>query len=112
MPGALVVVQSATESQQVTTDGNEQYTFNQIPAGSYAVRVTAKGFAPFEVEDHTISSSKVLDVQLTIATEAQTVTVRDEANQVTTEPSANASAVVLREKDLEALANGRRCWRA
>lgn len=103
VPGAVVVVQSGTESRQVTTDGKGQYILNQVTAGNYTVRVTAKGFAPFEVEGYTISDSSVLDVQLTIATEAQTLTVQEEANQLTTEPSSNASAIVLREKDLEAL---------
>jgi len=52
-----------------------------------------------------INGPIVLDVQLSIGTEAQVINVEDEANRVSTDAASNGSALILRERELATLSD-------
>jgi len=106
VPNAPVQATPAS-GQALTTTSNAAgaYELSNLAPGKYTVEVTVKGFAPFRKEGVEIVSGQAgqLNVTLSIAGEKQEVTVSGEALSVDTTASANASAVVLTEKELEAL---------
>jgi hypothetical protein len=106
VPNALVQV-TAPDGRQLTATTNSSGTYERrdLAPGKYIVEVIVKGFAPYKKEAVEIISGQAsqLDVDLEIATEKQELTVSDQALAIDTTPSANASAVVLTEKELEAL---------
>ena len=106
------VIQNATVTannnngveKTVTSSESGEFTITNLPAGLYTVRVNAATFTAYENAEVTIVGGQraELTVTLTVAIEQQVVTVETE-NGVDTEPENNASATVLRDKDLEAL---------
>ena len=56
-------------------------------------------------QDFEIDGPMVLDAQLTIQSDTQVLNVEDEANSVSADPTANGSALVLKEKELAALSD-------
>ncbi|MCP9495255.1 MAG: carboxypeptidase regulatory-like domain-containing protein [Pyrinomonadaceae bacterium MAG19_C2-C3] len=87
-----------------TTNGEGVYTLTGLTFGTYTVRVAAEGFAQYENAGVAVTNSTVtpLNITLGITIAAEEVTVAGEA-PVSTDPENNASAVVLREADIEAL---------
>ena len=88
-----------------TRDGN--YEVKNLPPGKYGVLVSAKGFAPFEVLDFEVSSGQVqkLDVSLTLEIQKERVIVESNTPTVDVSPETNAGAIVMTDKDLEALSD-------
>jgi hypothetical protein len=105
VPNALVQLRGPGGERRAKTDVSGQYGFPSLPAGKYLVRVIVKGFSVSQKQDLAIAGPVTYDVQLTIAAEAQVVNVEDEAGKVTTDPTSNSSAIVLGEKELEALSD-------
>src|SRR3974390_1891413 len=103
VPGAVVVLRGSA-SPKVATDSNGAYALIGLQPGKYTVRILAKGFAAFE-QELDLTATEELNAQLQIATEAQVITVQDEINQVTTDPTSNGGAIVLGEKQLQALSD-------
>ena len=104
--GAIVTVVGAVGSDKTTTtNGEGGYSFSNLSAGKYIVRVTAPGFASFEAADVDVNARGVqkFDVHLTIELREE-VTVSN-GNQVNVDPDRNASATVLRGKDLDILSD-------
>ncbi|HEY0658915.1 MAG TPA: carboxypeptidase regulatory-like domain-containing protein, partial [Pyrinomonadaceae bacterium] len=102
--GADVTVTGANGvTRTVQTNQSGEFSFTLAPA-IYAVRVTSPGFALYEKTDVNVVArrSLTIDVTLNVALEETQVTVGEEA-AVNTNPEANASALVLNEKDIEAL---------
>src|SRR5580704_15561298 len=90
VPGAVVQLRGPGPERSATTDDKGQYSFLTLAPGKYAIRVSAKGFTVSEKQDFEIASPQTLDVQLTIATEAQVVNVADTTpGQVSTDPGSN-----------------------
>src|SRR5690242_21155712 len=106
VPNALVQI-TTPEGEQLTATTNSSGTYERrdLPPGKYNVEVIVKGFAPYKKEALDIISGQTgqLNITLELATEKQELTVSDQAFSIDTTPSANASAVVLTEKELEAL---------
>jgi hypothetical protein len=70
VPGATVKLTSATGvSQTAVTDDKGNYSFKGLPAGSYSVSVTAKGFKPFQAEH--IALAPGMDLPLDAGLEPQ-----------------------------------------
>ena len=100
---------------QVTTPGGQTltattnevgvYELKDLAPGTYTVEVTANGFAPYKKEGVQIAAGQTQQLNITLAlqSEQEQVTVSGEALSLDTTASANASAVVLTEKELEAL---------
>src|SRR5258708_1467602 len=105
VPEALVQLRGPGGEQRAKTDISGQYAFPSLRPGQYLVRVIVKGFSVSQKPNFEIKGPVSLDVQLVIATEAQVVNVEDEAGRVGTDPPSNASAIVLGEKELEALSD-------
>ena len=89
----------------VTSNSAGSYEFRSLPPGNYELRVVAPGFAVYEEKNVEVKARQIttLDVQLTVTLEEQQVTVDD--RNVSTDSENNASAIVLRGRDLEALPN-------
>src|ERR1700722_4013525 len=105
VPGALVQLRGPGGEQRATTGQDGQYSFPVLKPGKYLVRVIVKGFSVSQKQDFQIDGPLSLDVQLTIAAEAQVVNVEDEAGKVGVDPTSNADAIVLGQKELEALSD-------
>jgi hypothetical protein len=106
VPNAVVAVKGTGGDFHAKADGGGRYAVNNVPAGKYAVAIGAKGFEVAKSNDVAVSGPLTLDVQLIIKTEAQVVNVEDEVNgSVSTDPSANGTALVLGQKELAALSD-------
>jgi len=99
MPGGAALV--------AQTNDEGRYVFRNLPSGTYTVQIRVKGFAPFEKTGVVVTAGQpqTLDAKLEVAEEKEEVTVSDTATHVSTNPEENASALVLKGKDLEALSD-------
>ena len=103
--GATVTVTDASGAEKRTTTNREgAYLLNNLVPGTYVVHVAARGFALYENADLSITAGRteVLNVKLNVTLEEQKVTVAT-ASQLTTDPENNASAIVLKGAELNAL---------
>ncbi|HVX65461.1 MAG TPA: carboxypeptidase regulatory-like domain-containing protein, partial [Bryobacteraceae bacterium] len=107
VPNALVVLKAPGAAElRRTTDLQGQYSFAKIPAGKYTVTVTRQGFSPAQMEDYEITGNATLDFPLSVAVEAEKITVQDQiGKQVSVDPDSNAGALVLSGKDLDTLSD-------
>jgi hypothetical protein len=110
IPGAQVTVTTSKGATlgTVTASASGTYAVRGLPAGSYIVAVTFAGFAPFVSApiDLAAGQSKSVDVKMAIETTEQQVVVTDESGPtVSTDADANASAIVLKGSDLDALSD-------
>ncbi|MEO8598165.1 MAG: carboxypeptidase regulatory-like domain-containing protein [Candidatus Solibacter sp.] len=103
--GAQIQLRGPGREWLVKSDAAGQYSVAPLPAGAYQVRITAKGFTAAEKRGLEIAEPRILDIRLAIHGEAQVITVRDEPRSVGTAPDANASRVLLRERQLAALSD-------
>jgi Carboxypeptidase regulatory-like domain len=94
-----------TKAAVVKKDGS--YEIEGLPPGTYVVSAVAKGFAPYEQSDVTITAGRPheLNIALKIQQEKQQVTVSAEAARVSVSPENNASAIVISGKELESLSD-------
>ncbi|HTC92611.1 MAG TPA: carboxypeptidase regulatory-like domain-containing protein [Terriglobales bacterium] len=110
--GAIVqgaAVTAKSESGQTTTAKTGKlgtYEVKGLAPGKYTVSVSAKGFsiASSDVE-LTAGKDQKLDVRLEIAVEQQQVAVEETQTKVDIGSENNASAMVIKGKDLEALSD-------
>ena len=109
IPGATVAAVNARGVPKTAgTDENGTYTINGLAPGIYTIRVTSTGFAALEKKAVDIGAGTKItfDAPLKVALANQEVTVQGEqVNTVSTDPSANAGALVLRGDDLQALSD-------
>ena len=80
IPGALVILtrSDGTHVRSMTSGGTGEFTFANLPAGSYRVRVDAMGFAAFHSGEFDVAAQQTYEVP-NIAlpvTSADTITVR------------------------------------
>ena len=114
-PSGAVIPQAAVslttpqgQSVSSTTSNREGfYELKGIAPGSYNVNATAKGFAVFGRENVTVVAGQAqrLDIALEIEVQQENVTVEDEAPSVQVAPENNASSIIIKGKDLEALSD-------
>ncbi len=106
--GATVLV---TSSGGQTTTGQTNktgaYEFKNLAPDYYGITVGAAGFALYQKESVTITADQiqVLNVQLQIEVQKEKVVVTDTTTNVDVNPANNASALVLKGKDLDALSD-------
>jgi len=97
IPNATVTATSVDTSQARTTMTGAEgvYHFNLLPPGNYRVRIEASGFKPVEVPSVTVAVTEtaVLDRNLEVGAQAQTVTVEGEAENIQTASSALGTVV-------------------
>ena len=84
-----------------------RFEFKDLAPGKYGIDVTAKGFAPFEVLDYEIAAGQTqkLDVTLTLEVQQEKVVVESTTPSVEVSPEQNAGAIVMTQKDLDALSD-------
>jgi carboxypeptidase family protein len=89
----------------ITTDASGGYSFKGLPPGDYGVTASAPNLTLLEPANITLKSGvRVLNLQLSVVITEQKVIVQENtAPVVTTDPSNNASALVLRGDDLKSL---------
>jgi hypothetical protein len=109
IPGAKITVSTAAGAQvaTATADTAGAYEVQGLAAGDYILAVDCEGFAPFQSKAITIAAGQLkrVDVAMAIEAEQQSVVVTDESPMVNVEAGGNASAVVLKGKDLDALSD-------
>ena len=89
------------------TNAKGVYEIKALPAGQYTVTTNVKGFVPFKTDFVAITAGQVqtLDIALDIEVEKSRVEVQEETQSVNTSAENNASTIVLKGKDLEALSD-------
>jgi hypothetical protein len=110
IPGAQITVTTAAGVTvgTGTASASGTYVVRGLPAGSYIVQVTFTGFAPFVSAPIPLAAgqSKSVDVKMAVENTQQQVIVTDESGPtVSTDADANASAIVLKGSDLDALSD-------
>jgi hypothetical protein len=109
IPGAKVTVTTADgkAAATATADAGGAYSVSGLAAGSYIVKADYPGFAPFQSQPIPVAAGQVkrVDIAMAIEVEQQNVVVTDESPTVNVEASGNASAIVIKGKDLEALSD-------
>jgi hypothetical protein len=108
IPQATVTA-AGPQGQKTTTvtDNQGNYELKGLPPGSYTITTSAKGFAVSTEQNFAISTSQVqhFDIALEIQVEQEKVEVQEEGTNVSVSPSENASSIVIKGKDLEALSD-------
>jgi hypothetical protein len=109
VPGARVVLNGgAGRPRSTTADSRGAYTFTGVAPGTYSVQASAPQLAqaqPARIE-LTAGGTQVLNLTLKVASLSEKVTVEDSsAPALSTDSTSNASAVVLRGADLDALSD-------
>ena len=105
VPGAVVVVTGPGGAKTTTAGADGAYTFADLPVGNYTVTSTAPDLGLAQPARIALKpGQQTLNLSMIVAASKQQVTVEDSAGpSVSTEASNNASAVILRGADLDAL---------
>ena len=111
--GAVIPQASVTatgpKGQKATavTDNQGAYELKGLSPGSYTITTAAKGFAVSTEQNVAISADQVqrFDIALEIQVQQEKVEVQEESATVSVSPSENASSIVIKGKDLEALSD-------
>jgi carboxypeptidase family protein/TonB-dependent receptor-like protein len=105
IPSAMVTLTSINTGQArtATTGADGVYHFNLLPPGNYRVRMEASGFKPVDVPSVTVAvtETEVLDRNLDVGAQAQTVTVEGEVENIQT--ASSALGTVVNTRSMEAL---------
>lgn len=90
------------------TDERGMYRFTGTPPGRYTVTVVANGFAGFHKENVAVAAGHlaVINVSLKIDVQQQQIDVSDDT--LDSSPDKNGSAIVMKGRDLDALADNPR----
>jgi len=105
IPGATVTLTDPSGvAHTATSDQNGAYSIPTLPLGPYTVEASAPDMA-LEARSITLRpGSQTLNLTLKVKAAEQSLNVQDQSGPtLSTDDSSNASAVVLRRKDLESL---------
>ena len=107
VPQATVTVTGAGGPKAATTNRSGGYEIGGLAAGKYTVGVAAKGFANYAGQDVEILAGQAskLDIALTLEVVQENVEVQDQTSTVQVAPTENASALIIKGQDLEALSD-------
>ncbi len=107
VPGAKILLQGPNSfKKSVTSSSDGSYSISSLPPGDYAISGSAPDLLMPAAKVTLHPGPQTLDLQLKISVAAQQVTVQsDTGPKVSTEASANASALVISGQDLEALSD-------
>ena len=103
--GATLALTGTGVVQTATTDPVGRYSL-RVPAGSYLLAVTAKGFLPLQREGVVISASGRFTLALTLAIDTQQTEINvDSSSADPTGGADNMTAIVLSGRKLETLSD-------
>jgi hypothetical protein len=108
IPQASVTANGASgKTATVVSNGQGVYEVTGLPAGAYTVTTAAKGFAVSVEQNVVIASGQALqfDIALEIQVQPEKVEVQEESTTVGVSPTENASSIVIKGKDLDALSD-------
>lgn len=108
IPSATVSISDRNGFTKSTPSGTEgTFVFDHLVPGRYSISVSAAGFAPYTSREILVYVGKITasSIALKLPTTNQTVTVNTPGLSVDTTPANNASAIVIKGKDLEALSD-------
>ncbi len=109
VPGAKVTVSNAAGPVKTATAGDDgSYSIAGLAPGKYTVIASSPGLVQFQpaTVDIATGGNAALDLKLRVSLEKQEVTVQENVGPtVSTDPSQNAGALVLRGADLDALSD-------
>ncbi len=110
IPGTIVTITTADGKSvgSVTADAAGGYQVRGLAAGSYVIEATFEGFAPFVSQPIPLTAGQTKNVDIKMAIEAaqqQVVVTEEEGPTVNVEAGGNASALVLKGSDLDALSD-------
>ncbi len=103
----VTAASSSGKQAKATTNAQGLYELNGLQPGSYTVTVTAKGFNVDTEPAVKVAAGlpQQFDISLNIAVEKEQVQVEDNTPTVDTSAENNASALVIKGKDLDALSD-------
>jgi hypothetical protein len=109
IPGATITIATpaGVAVGTATADDTGHYTVNGLAPGAYQVQASVTGFAPFASPIIQLAAGQIKRVDIAMAMEVaqQSVVVTDESPAVSVEAGSNASALVIKGKDLDALSD-------
>jgi hypothetical protein len=108
IPGAAVILIDAKgELKAAETDALGTYRFESLPVGQYRLQVSSDGFQAIELPALELAAGENRqDFTMTVFLSRQEVTVEaDPVASVSVDMASNASALVLREEELQALSD-------
>jgi hypothetical protein len=107
VPGAAVTLTQGSVVLNGQSGNDGVFLFKAVPSGSYTLTVQANGFATFSKPGIVIAAGQArqLNVALAIAVQQQDVTVNDQSAGASVNPDENASALVVKGSDLDALSD-------
>jgi hypothetical protein len=109
IPGAQVTITNSDGKVvgKATADSGGLYSVTGLASGSYIVKADFTGFAAFQSQPIAVAAGQIkrVDIAMAIQVEQQSVVVSDETPTVSVEAGANASSLVLKDKDLDALSD-------
>jgi hypothetical protein len=108
IPGATVTFTSASgKATVVTSQADGTYQAPNLRPGTYSFTVTMQGFASFVKQGVRIAAgpASTVDAKMTVQAANQQVNVTTEGTTLSVDSDSNASATVIKGKDLEALSD-------
>lgn len=102
---SVVVATPQGNKLHATTNAQGIFELKDLAHGKYAVQVTAKGFTTYEDDDIEIGTDQVKQLKISLEIEQQQVKVEvtGQGTSLDVNPTANAGAIVISGKELEAL---------
>lgn len=102
---AVTLTDQAGKTQTATTEADGRFHFRGIPAGTYTVSASFQGLQQTGILLVSVKAGQrsAADVIMSVSEQKQQLTVTESANQVSVDPTANATATTLTGEDLSAL---------
>ena len=101
---SVIMTPAAGSPVVVQSNAQGMYEFKNLPPGKYSLSVAAQGFTLYQNDNVVVADQPLrLNVTMAIEVETQKVQVSDTAPTIDVNPSANAGAIVISGKELEAL---------
>ena len=107
IPHATVIATGAGQTGTAVSDAQGAFEIKGLAPGTYAVSAQATGFARAANQNVTVSAGQVqhFDLSLEIEVKQEKVEVQDEATTVGVNPSDNASSIIIKGADIDALSD-------
>ena len=106
VPAAEVTLMGPLGARSTTTGNDGSYLFVGLPPGDYSVQASTPALALVQPVQVTLGGgTRTLNLQLKLAATKQEITVSGNVPTVSTDAANNASAMVIKGKDLEALSD-------